>query len=122
MQPDLGSLYRQMKWQKSPRSSHAPGRTGDSSRVIDLRTVATLDEKTVCAAVARTSRMLVVDEGYRGYGLSGEPVAEVLESETPSKYGRVFTESTIQYVRDLGDQVLPNVPRIVAAAGELVDK
>ena len=66
--------------------------------------------------------MLVVDEGYRGYGLSGEPVAEVLESETPSKYGRVFTESTIQYVRDLGDQVLPNVPRIVAAAGELVDK
>ena len=90
--------------------------------MFDLSTVATLDEKTIGEAVARTGRMLVVDEDYRGFGLSGELVAKVLESETPSKYDRLFTQSTIQFVRDLEDQVLPDVPRIVAAAGELVDK
>jgi pyruvate/2-oxoglutarate/acetoin dehydrogenase E1 component len=97
-------------------------RRGISAGVIDLRTVAPLDVETVCDAVARTRRMLVVDEDYRDFGLSGELAAVVLEAGISSKYGRVCTEGTIPYARDLEDQALPNVSRIVAAAVELVER
>jgi len=94
---------------------------GISAGVIDLRTVAPLDAETVCETVGRTGRMLVVDEDYRDFGLSGELAAIVLEAGISGKYGRVCTEGTIPYARDLEDQALPNVSRIVAAAVELVE-
>lgn len=47
--------------------------------IIDLRSVVPLDVDTICASVAKTGRLLVVDEDYLGFGLSGEVVAAVLE-------------------------------------------
>jgi len=94
---------------------------GISAGVIDLRTVAPLDQAAICEAVARTGRMLVVDEDYTAFGLSGELAALVLEAGITCKYARVCTNETIPYARQLEDQVLPNVPRIVSAAIALVD-
>ena len=94
---------------------------GISAGVIDLRTVTPLDQPTICEAVARTGRMLVVDEDYTAFGLSGELAALVLEAGITCKYARVCTDETIPYARQLEDQVLPNVPRIVSAAIALVD-
>jgi pyruvate dehydrogenase E1 component beta subunit len=48
---------------------------GVSAGVLDLRTVSPLDEGTLCDAVARTRRLLVVDEDYERFGLSGELAA-----------------------------------------------
>ncbi|MCJ7657809.1 MAG: hypothetical protein MUO67_01520 [Anaerolineales bacterium] len=92
-----------------------------SAGVIDLRTVAPLDQPAICEAAARTGRMLVVDEDYTAFGLSGELAALVLEAGITCKYARVCTDETIPYARQLEDQVLPNVPRIVSAAIALVD-
>lgn len=86
-----------------------------STAVLDLRTVTPLDKTTLCEIVAKTGRLLVVDEDYEGFGLSGELAAVVLEAGIQFKYARVCTQTTIPYARNLEDQILPNVERIRTA-------
>lgn len=50
-----------------------------SVEVIDLRSVVPIDWQRICDSVARTRRLLVVDEDYLGFGLSGEMITGVLE-------------------------------------------
>ncbi len=85
---------------------------GISASVLDLRSVAPLDKITICDEVKRTGRLLVVDEDYEAFGLSGELSAVVLEGGVSCKFGRVCTQTTIPYARSLEDQTLPNVSRI----------
>ena len=92
---------------------------GISAEVLDLRTVSPLDRVTLCEAVSKTGRLLVVDEDYEGFGLSGEVAAILLEERISVKYARVCTQTTIPYARHLEDQTLPNVERIWAKAKEL---
>jgi len=94
---------------------------GISASVLDLRTVSPLDREMLCDAVSRSGRLLVVDEDYRDFGLSGELGAIVLEAGIPLKYSRVCTEETIPYSRELEDQVLPGTRRIVDAARKLME-
>ena len=93
---------------------------GISTGVLDLQTVSPLDKTTVCEAVAHTRRLLVVDEDYEGFGLSGELSAIVLEAGLSFKYGRVCTQSTIPYARHLENQILPNKQRICTTARQLM--
>jgi pyruvate dehydrogenase E1 component beta subunit len=94
---------------------------GIAAGVLDLRTVAPLDREAICAAVAQTGRLLVVDEDYEGFGLSGELAAIVLEAGIGCRYARVCTQTAIPYARHLEDQALPNVQRICAAAKALME-
>jgi pyruvate/2-oxoglutarate/acetoin dehydrogenase E1 component len=89
---------------------------GIDAGVIDLRSVAPLDRDAVCAAVEKTGRLLVVDEDYEPFGLSGELAAVALEAGLNFRYARVCTQDTIPYARHLEDQALPNVERIIEAA------
>ncbi|MDB4442473.1 pyruvate dehydrogenase [bacterium] len=93
---------------------------GISAAVLDLRTVAPLDKTLLCDLVAQTGRLLVVDEDYEGFGLSGELAAVVLEADIPVKYARVCTQTTIPYARSMEDQILPNVERIRKAIIDLL--
>ena len=93
---------------------------GISADVIDLRTVSPLDVAAIRDTVGRTKHLLVVDEDYEGFGLSGEVAAVALEAGITFTYARVCTRSTIPYARDREDQMLPNVGRIRAAAEQLV--
>jgi pyruvate dehydrogenase E1 component beta subunit len=92
---------------------------GISAGVLDLRTISPLDKVTLCEVVAQTGRLLVVDEDYEAFGLSGELAAIVLEAGIPVKYGRVCTQTTIPYARHLEDQALPNAERIRASVKQL---
>ncbi len=93
---------------------------GISATVYDLRTVVPLDREEICRSVSDTGRLLVVDEDYQSFGLSGELAAVVLEEGIPFKYGRVCTEDTIPYARHLEDAALPNRKSIVEAALQLM--
>ena len=93
-----------------------------SAGVLDLRTISPLDKMAVCEAVAQTGRLLVVDEDYEGFGLSGELSAVVLEAGIPCKYARVCTQTTIPYARHLEDWVLPSTERILTSARVLCGK
>src|SRR5690606_25186921 len=72
---------------------------GISAEVIDLRTLVPLDTETILKSVARTGRLLVADEDYLGFGLTGEIAALVAE--------RLDTLTLKAPVRRLG---VPNVP------------
>lgn len=91
-----------------------------STEVIDLRSVAPLDRRTVTEAAQRTGCLVVVDEDYREFGLSGEIAATVLESGINCRFRRVCTETTIPYSRTKENEVLPNVERITQAAVDLL--
>jgi pyruvate/2-oxoglutarate/acetoin dehydrogenase E1 component len=86
---------------------------GFSAAVLDLRTVCPLDRDALGRLAAATGRLLVVDEDYKGFGLSGEIAAVLLEQGFAGKYGRVCTEQAIPYARTLEDEVLPGTVRIV---------
>jgi len=94
---------------------------GVSAGVIDLRTVCPLDVETICKEVGKTRRMLVVDEDYQGFGLSGELAAVVLEAGVSARYGRVCTQNTIPFARILEDQTLPSTNRILVASQQLLE-
>ena len=94
---------------------------GISASVVDLRTVSPVDRDTLCNAVSEADAVLVVDEDYEGFGLSGELAAVLLEAGIPARYARVCTETTIPYARHLESETLPNVERIVAAALQLME-
>jgi acetoin:2,6-dichlorophenolindophenol oxidoreductase subunit beta len=93
---------------------------GVSAGVLDLRTVSPLDRETLCAEVARTKRLVVVDEDYEGFGLSGELAAIVAESGIQASYARVCTQETIPYARAAEARVLPNPERICEAARQVL--
>jgi pyruvate dehydrogenase E1 component beta subunit len=93
---------------------------GIRAAVVDLRCISPLDRQTVCRSVRHTRRMVVVDEDYEGFGLSGELAAVVLEEGLQPRYARVCTRDTIPYSRSLEAATIPNPERIVAAARSLM--
>ena len=87
-----------------------------ASDVIDLRSVSPLDKKIVLKSVRKTKRLVVIDEDYQDFGLSGELAAICLEAGLSFTYNRVCTTETIPYARNMEDQVLPNTQRIIETA------
>lgn len=91
-----------------------------SCEVIDLRSLRPLDRDTVLASVRKTGRLVVVDEDYRDYGLSGELAAVALEAGLAPRFARVCVNDTLPYARSLENAALPNVDRIRAAVMEVM--
>ena len=52
---------------------------GISAEVIDPRTTAPLDKETLIASARKTSRALVVDEGYERYGVTAEVASAIAD-------------------------------------------
>lgn len=94
------------------------------AEVIDLRSVVPLDRETVLRSVAKTGRLVVVDEDYLSYGLSGEIVATICDHDpgmlrTP--VARVAVPDVpIPYAHALEQAVLPTRERIEAALHHVV--
>ena len=95
---------------------------GIAASVIDLRSIAPLDREAVVGDVRRTGRLLVVDEDYRDFGLTGELAATILEAGLTARYARVAVEGTIPFDPARERMALPNVERIVTAAQRLVER
>jgi len=53
---------------------------GVSAEVVDPRTTWPLDEQTLVESVRKTSRCIVIDEGYSRYGVTGE-LASVIQEQ-----------------------------------------
>ena len=97
------------------------------AEVIDLRTLVPMDTETILKSVRKTGRLLVVDEDYLGFGLSGEisaVIAENLDSiSLKSPIKRLAVPNVpIPYSRPLEEFVIPQVSSIVLAAQELMLK
>jgi acetoin:2,6-dichlorophenolindophenol oxidoreductase subunit beta len=89
---------------------------GIDCEVIDLRTLRPLDADTIRASVAKTNRLLVVDEGPRTGGWAGEVLAIVTETvlEDLDDIWRLTTpDHPIPYSPTLEDDFLPLTDAIV---------
>jgi len=89
---------------------------GVDVEVVDLRSLVPLDRETVLESVAKTGRLVVVDEDYLSYGVSGEIVASVAEVDpgmlrVPARRVAV-PDVPIPYAHDLEYAVLPRQDRI----------
>jgi len=92
---------------------------GISAEVIDLRTLVALDRETVCESVARTGRLIVVDEDYHSYGVTGEIIASVAERDVSvlkaSPQRIAYPDVPVPYSRPMEQFCLPNPDKIVEA-------
>jgi pyruvate/2-oxoglutarate/acetoin dehydrogenase E1 component len=92
---------------------------GPSVEVVDLRSLVPLDVDTVLRSVAKTHRLVVVDEDYLSFGVSGEIVARVVEQGWGSlavpPVRVAVPDVPIPYARPLEQAVLPGPERIRAA-------
>jgi pyruvate dehydrogenase E1 component beta subunit len=98
---------------------------GISAEVVDLRTLVPLDRATVLASVAKTGRLLVVDEDYLGFGMTGEISAIVAENldklVLKSPVMRLAVPNVpIPFSRPLEQFVIPQVASIVESVEKLM--
>ena len=92
--------------------------------VLDLRSLVPLDREAVLTSVAKTGRVVVVDEDYQSFGMSGEIAATIAETD-PGLLKAPFTRVTypdvpVPYARSLEQAALPTRGRIEAAIRAVV--
>lgn len=111
--------------QKTVLAAQQLADAGIDAEVIDLRTIVPLDREAVLKSVRKTGRLLVADEDYLSFGLSGEIAALVAENldsvrlRAPVRRLAV-PDVPIPFSRPLEQFVIPQVDAIVAAAQQLV--
>ena len=111
--------------QKAVLAAQELDRQSIHAEVLDLRTLVPLAVESVLKSVRKTGRLLVADEDYLGFGLSGEIAAVIAEHldtvrlKAPVKRLAV-PNVPIPYSRPLEQFVIPQVKHIVHAVQELI--
>ena len=94
--------------------------SGVSAEVIDPRTLVPLDMATILASVAKTGRLVLVDQATRHASASAVIAAEVADQgfsylRAPIKQVTAL-DATVPYSKPMEDYILPDEPKILAAA------
>jgi pyruvate/2-oxoglutarate/acetoin dehydrogenase E1 component len=97
---------------------------GVGAEVIDPRTIAPLDTGTILESVAKTGRLVLVDQATRHGSAAAVIAAEVAECgfgslRAPAKLVTAL-DATIPYSQPMEDYVLPDEDKIVAAVREVL--
>ena len=90
---------------------------GIAAEVIDLRTLRPLDIPTILTSVAKTNRIVVVEEGPLTGGWAGEVIARVTEEglgDLDDAWRIATAESPVPYSPPLEDAHLPSAERIAS--------
>jgi acetoin:2,6-dichlorophenolindophenol oxidoreductase subunit beta len=97
---------------------------GVEAEVIDPRTIAPLDTATILESVAKTGRLVLVDQATRHGSAAAVIAAEVAESGFGSLRAPIrqvtALDATIPYSQPMEDYVLPDEDKIVAAVREVL--
>jgi 2-oxoisovalerate dehydrogenase E1 component len=99
---------------------------GVSVEIVDPRTVSPLDTETILESVAKTGRLLIVDEAFGPCSAASEIAAQVSEAgfdelDAPIKrLNGAFTPTP--YAPTLEEAVVPQVSQITAAIRELLEE
>jgi len=87
-----------------------------SVEIIDPRTVAPLDVATIARSVAKTGRLIIIDETFSPFGLGAEVTAQIVEhcfddldapirrlhgSHTPTPYSPALEKAVVPQVDDI---------------------
>ncbi len=99
---------------------------GVSAEVIDPRTTWPLDKQTLVESAKKTSRAIVVDEGYNRYGVTAELAAAIAEGafhylDAPVKRMGAM-DVPVPFSPVLEDLTVPSAQRVFEAAQALCGK
>ena len=99
---------------------------GIDAEVVDPRTTWPLDEKTLIDSVRKTSRCLVIDEGYYRYGVTGEIASVIAEGAFYDLDGPVrrigARHVPIPFSPSLEDATVPTERDVVTMARQMCNK
>jgi pyruvate dehydrogenase E1 component beta subunit len=112
------------------RALHVAERLADShgvdAEVVDLRSLRPLDVETVAASVAKTSRVVCVEEGWPTYGVTAELAARIQKAcfdDLDAPVERVgMAEVPLPYAKNLETAALPSEDRIARAVLATLDR
>ncbi len=94
--------------------------------VVDLRSLRPLDVETAAASVAKTSRVVCVEEGWPTYGVTAELAARIQKAcfdDLDAPVERVgMAEVPLAYAKNLETAALPNEDRIARAVLATLDQ
>jgi pyruvate dehydrogenase E1 component beta subunit len=97
---------------------------GIDAEVIDLRTLRPIDTRAIVTSIQKTNRMVVVEEGWRAYGIGAEIASRVTElafDHLDAPIRRVAqAEVPLPYNRRLEQMALPQVPDIIHAVKDVM--
>jgi len=110
--------------QLSMQAADELAKEGIEVEIVDLRTLRPLDMEPVLDSFKKTNRAVIVEEGWKSYGVGAEvssriyeqafdyldaPIVRVAQKEVPLPYNRTLEQSA-----------LPQVPDVVAAVKEVL--
>ena len=97
---------------------------GIEVEIVDLRTLRPLDMAPVLESFKRTNRAVVVEEGWRSFGVGSEVVSRIYEEAfdyVDAPIRRVAqTEVPLPYNQALEQMALPQVADVIAAVKEVL--
>ena len=99
------------------------GGSGINAEVIDVRTTAPFDKQTIIASVKKTSRAIVIDEGYERYGVTAEIASVIADGafyylDAPVKRMGAM-DVPVPFSPVLEDQTVPTAEAVAEMAKEL---
>jgi pyruvate dehydrogenase E1 component beta subunit len=110
--------------QQSLQAADQLAREGIEVEIVDLRSLRPLDMGPVLDSVRRTNRVVIVEEGWRSFGVGAEVAARIAEQafdylDAPIR--RVAqAEVPLPYNKALEQMALPQVDDIVSAVREVL--
>lgn len=108
---------------RSLRAAERLAQDGIDAEVIDVRTLVPLDTDTLVASARKTGRVLVVDEDYQSYGMTGELAFRIQAGAFDALKAPIrrlaVPDVPIPFSEPLEAAVIPSVERIVEEAKAL---
>jgi pyruvate dehydrogenase E1 component beta subunit len=108
----------------SMKAADQLAKEGIEVEIVDLRTLRPLDMEPVIESFKKTNRAVVVEEGWKSYGVGSEVVSRIYEEafdyvDAPIK--RVAQQEVpLPYNRTLEQMALPQVADVIAAVKEVL--
>lgn len=109
----------------STKAADLLAKDGIDVEIVDLRSLRPLDMGPVVESFKKTNRAVIVEEGWKSYGVGAEVAASLYEqafdyADAPIK--RVAqTEVPLPYNRNLEQMALPQVETVVSAVKEVLN-
>ncbi len=102
--------------EQSQKAAELLSKEGIEAEIVDLRTLRPLDMEPVMESFKKTNRAVIVEEGWKSYGIGAEvsariyeeafdyidaPIKRVAQKEVPLPYNRALEQSAIPQVADI---------------------
>jgi pyruvate dehydrogenase E1 component beta subunit len=117
---DVTIVGAQMMTVEALKAASELAKMGIDAEVIDLRSIKPIDKATILKSVAKTGKLVVVDEDYYSYGITAEisalvasegyqylkaPVIRLAIPDVPIPYSRVMEKFVIPDSQDIVNSV-----------------